>query len=187
MDSRPGARPQEAAGWRGDRLPIRPGPWSLKTRVLPHQAADRAGNSTSVSPEEGQALQVGSMGTGAQVKAATPKQQMQRKKRHVAHFPLSKGLYQLGCPATVRAPGGDGEAGGSGGQLTPKGHTVRLCYRRASVISSLGWGMAEGGRNPIAERRLQARPGGREKESQTGTREEGSGTQQCPGFRLGGS
>ena len=41
----------------------------------------------------------------------------------------------------------------------------------------MGWGMAQGGRNPGAERRLQARPGGREEESQTGTREEGRGTQ----------
>lgn len=38
--------------------------------------------------------------------------------------------------------------------------------------NSLGWGTAQGGRNPGAERRLQARPGGRE-ELQTGTREEG--------------
>ena len=135
-----------------------------------------------MSPEEGQALQVSSTGMDAQVKAAAPKQQMQRKKRHAAHFRLSEGLDQLGCPATMRAPSGDGEAGGSGGQLTPKGHTVRLCYRRASVISrqgtnSLGWGVAQGSRNLGAERRLQARPGGREKESQMGTREEGRGTQ----------
>lgn len=120
VDSGPGARPQEAAGWQGDRLPIRPGPWNLKTRALPHQAADRAGNSTSVSPEEGQALQVGSMGTGAQVKAAAPKQQMQRNKRHVAHFQLSEGLDQLGCLATVRALGGDGEAGGRGDSSLPR-------------------------------------------------------------------
>ena len=120
VDSGPGARPQEAAGWQGDRLPIRPGPWNLKTRALPHEAADRAGNSTSVSPEEGQALQVGSTGTGAQVKAAAPKQQMQRNKRHVAHFQLSEGLDQLGCLATVRALGGDGEAGGRGDSSLPR-------------------------------------------------------------------
>ena len=60
------------------------------------------------------------MGTGAQVKAAAPKQQMKRKKRHVAHFRLSEGLDQLGCLATVRALGGDGEAGGRGDSSLPR-------------------------------------------------------------------
>lgn len=158
----------------------RPRALGPEDQVLPHQAADRAGNSTPVSPEEGKLSRWAPWERAPKLKQQPPKQKMQRKKGMWHTSRSSKGLYQLGCPATVRAPGGDGEAGQQGTAHSQGPHSYALLKSLCDFKPGVGNG--RGGKTIAEEAAGTTR---RQREGVADRHQGGRQTaQQCPGFRL---